>query len=83
MRAIAVALAACVSGGCGSGTPAPFTVDGAGAQLAVGTSPFSLALSRGGKLVARTADPAVEIGTLTPFDPNVYPDLVNFDRTEP
>ncbi len=60
--------------GCGSGAVAPFTVGAGGASVAVQPQPFALALSRDGAVVARTADPAIEIGLLHPFDPTLYPD---------
>src|SRR5687767_4141341 len=60
--------------GCGPSEVAPVSLGPDAAKLAVATRPFGLTLTRNGAVVARTAEPALEIGALDPFSARFYPD---------
>jgi alpha-D-xyloside xylohydrolase len=72
----------CVTG-CGPSSVAPFTIGTTtdGVELHVKTAPFSLELARGGVTVARTADPALELGVLDPYSARFYPDPLDPQNT--
>jgi alpha-D-xyloside xylohydrolase len=59
--------------GCG-GQVAPITMPAGAASVLIETHPFALVITRGGAELARSAEPAFEIGSLNPPDPHHYPD---------